>query len=86
MKPKYGTKTKEHPDTHIAFNGYEIPFYKEAEAMAILLHQNMYRSHSIGWDIAITNNGPVFIEGNDRWEISLIQAVHGGMKYIEKYF
>ena len=40
----------------------------------------MYRSHSVGWDIAITENGPVFIEGNGLWEISLVQAVHGGMK------
>ena len=46
----------------------------------------MYRSHSIGWDIAITKDGPMFIEGNDRWEVSMIQAVHGGMGYMMKYF
>ncbi len=86
LKPKYGTKVTEHPDTHIRFEGYQIPFYKEAEQMAVELHKKMYRSHSIGWDIAISENGPVIIEGNDRWEISLIQAVHGGMGYLLKYF
>lgn len=86
LKPKYGMKMKEHPDTHIVFDGYKIPYYNEAVKMAVSLHQMMYRSHSIGWDIAITPTGPVFIEGNDRWEISLVQAVHGGMKSIEKYF
>ena len=86
LKPKYGTKVTEHPDTHILFEGYEIPFYQEAERMAVELHEKMYRSHSIGWDIAITDNGPVIIEGNDRWEISLIQAVHGGMRYLKQYF
>ena len=86
LKPKFGTKVSVHPDTHITFAGYDIPFYKEAVSMAVSLHEIMYRSHSIGWDIAITTNGPVFIEGNDRWEISMVQTVHGGMKSIEKYF
>ena len=36
--------------------------------------------HSIGWDIAFTENGPIFIEGNDNWEITGIQATNGGMK------
>lgn len=86
LKPQYGTKVTEHPDSHVLFKGYDIPYYKEAERIVVELHRLMYRSHSIGWDIAITENGPVIIEGNDRWEISLIQAVHGGMGYLEKYF
>ena len=55
--------------------------------MAIKLHKYLYRCHSVGWDIAITEKGPVFIEGNGWWEISLVQAVHGGLKkQVEKYF
>ena len=87
LKPQFGTSVKEHPDSHIVFDGFKIPFYKEAEAMAVMLHSFLYRSHSVGWDIAITDNGPVFIEGNGWWEISLIQAVHGGMrKEVERFF
>ena len=86
LKPKYGTKVFEHPDTHVVFKDYLVPYYKEAEGLAVKLHKMMYRSHSIGWDIAITAHGPVIIEGNDRWEISLIQAVHGGLGYLNKYF
>ena len=86
LKPKYGTTLKEHPDNHLVFKDYEIPYYQEAVQKAIELHKIMYRSHSIGWDIAITKNGPVFIEGNDRWEISMAQAVHGGLGYLRKYF
>ena len=87
LKPKFGTSTKEHPDTHVLFKDFEIPFYKEAELMAVELHKRLFRSHSIGWDIAITEDGPMFIEGNGRWEISLVQAVHGGLrKQIEDYF
>ena len=55
--------------------------------MASKLHRYLYRCHSVGWDIAITESGPMFIEGNGWWEISLLQAVHGGLKQeIEKYF
>jgi len=87
LKPQYGTSVKEHPDSKIKFSGYQIPFYKEAVEMAIKLHKYLYRCHSVGWDIAITENGPMFIEGNGWWEISLLQAVHGGLKkQIEKYF
>ena len=87
MKPKFGTSVIEHPDTHVVFKDFEIPFYKEAEALAVKLHGYLYRCHSVGWDIAITGKGPVFIEGNGLWEISLLQAVHGGLrKQIEQYF
>lgn len=87
LKPEYGTSTKEHPDTHIVFKGFEIPYYKEAERMAVELHKRLYRSHSVGWDIAITEDGPMFIEGNGWWEISMPQTIHGGQKkLIEKHF
>lgn len=87
LKPQYGTSTKEHPDTHVIFKDFEIPYYKEAQKMAVEMHKRLYRCHSIGWDIAITEEGPMFIEGNGLWEISLLQAVHGGLKkQIEKYF
>jgi len=87
LKPGYGTSAKEHPDTHVVFKDFEIPYYKEAEKKAMELHKRLYRSHSVGWDIAITEDGPMFIEGNGWWEISLIQAAHGGLKkQIEKYF
>ena len=36
---------------------------------------------SVGWDIAISEGGPVLVEGNERWSPSLIQmpAPHGLM-------
>ncbi len=87
LKPQYGTSVTEHPDSKVKFFGYQIPYYKEAVGMAIRLHKYLYRCHSVGWDIAITEKGPIFIEGNGWWEISLVQAVHGGLKkQVEKYF
>lgn len=87
LKPQYGTSTEYHLDTKVKFDGFVIPHFQEAVEAAIKLHKYLYRCHSVGWDIAITKDGPVFIEGNGLWEISGMQAVHGGMKkQIEKYF
>lgn len=79
-KPGKGGKTNVHPDSGIAFKDFAIPYYAEAVALACKAHKIFYNVHSIGWDIAIAETGPVIIEGNDNWEISLMQAVQGGLK------
>lgn len=79
-KPSHGTKAITHPDTGVIFEGYQIPFYSEAIIMAKKFHLILRGVHSIGWDIAICNDGPCFIEGNDNWEISLMQVVDNGLK------
>ena len=70
IKPPYGTTVTQHPDNGLVFEGFEIPFFNEAVKMAKALHSKLYRIHSVGWDIAITPDGPVFIEGNS---LSLIK-------------
>lgn len=57
-----------------------MPYWKESLELANCFHEKLSDIHSIGWDIAITKDGPVFIEGNDNWEISLMQACNGGLK------
>lgn len=80
LKPSYGTRVFEHPDSHIVFENYEIPFFCELVEQAKNLHACFYGIHSIGWDIAITEDGPCFLEGNDNWEVSLMQAPTEGLK------
>ena len=79
-KPSYGGKTDIHPTSRLKFEGYKVPFLNEAIEMAKQLHSILNKVHSIGWDIAITSDGPVFIEGNDNWEITSIQACHRGLQ------
>lgn len=81
QKPPYGTKTEKHPDTETVFSSFTIPFIKEVKEQAIFLHSMLDGIYSIGWDIAITEEGPLFIEGNDNWELQAIQRTHGGLKY-----
>lgn len=81
-KPEFGTRTTEHPNTKVSFSEFVIPYIQEAKEQAIFLHAMLPELYSIGWDIAISENGPIFIEGNDNWEINGPQICNGGLKNI----
>lgn len=67
-KPGYGGRVQRHPDSGIALQGFRIPYFDEAIALVSRLHGYLPDIHSIGWDVAITPEGPTIIEGNDDWE------------------
>lgn len=67
-KPGYGGRVQRHPDSGIVFEGFKIPYFTEAVALVSRLHGYLRDIHSIGWDVAITPDGPTIIEGNDDWE------------------
>ena len=73
-------RTPVHPDSQVRFAEVRIPFVREAVEQAVKLHAKLSSIRVIGWDIAITSDGPVFIEGNDNPEVSGLQTVNGGMK------
>lgn len=80
LKPQFGGKTDTHPDSYIKFSDVAIPRWNAVKHQATLLHSMLPDIHSIGWDVAIGTNGPIFIEGNDNWEINGPQICHGGLK------
>lgn len=63
------TKKEEtfHPVSKVNILGFRVPFWKEsldlAKEAALFNKQN----RSIGWDVAITVDGPELIEGNHDW-------------------
>ena len=69
-----GLKADTHPDTGIIFADFKIEHYDEIKEFVKRAHACFYGIHSIGWDLAISEKGPTLIEGNDNWEISLMQA------------
>lgn len=80
FKPQYGTKTNVHPDSKIKFEEFRIPYFEEVKRQAVYFHSMLPQIHSVGWDIAVGPNGPIFVEGNDNWEINGPQSCNGGMK------
>ncbi len=79
-KPSFGGRAPIHPDTGIVFAQFQIPHYQEALKTACKAHSLFYRIHSVGWDIAITEDGCSIIEGNDNWELQSFQSIYGGLR------
>ena len=54
-----------HPDTGIPLVGYQLPMVPKAIALAKEAAQVFPRMGHVGWDMAITPDGPAIIEGNN---------------------
>ena len=72
-----------HPVSGKKIEGFQLPFWNEsvelAKKAALLYPQN----RSVGWDIAVTDNGPILIEGNHNWGARLWQMpVKKGLKHL----
>lgn len=79
--PEFGGRLAAHPDTGVLFDGFKVPFYDQAIDVVKRAHKALPRIASIGWDVAITTEGPVLIEGNDNYEIHSLQMCNGkGLK------
>ena len=56
-----------HPMTDVSIIGFQIPYWNETLDFIHKVALKDTRNRSVGWDIAITNNGPDLIEGNHNW-------------------
>jgi len=55
----------------------KLPFWHEISNMAMQAHAQFGDILTIGWDLAITPDGPVIIEGNTGWGVVPVQSVSG---------
>ena len=79
LKPEYGTTVTKHPVSNIEFHHFQIPYWDQVKKTAARAQKSFHYLKSIGWDIAITPDGPVIIEGNIEWGTTGIQAANGGL-------
>lgn len=61
---KQGNTFLKHPMTNTSIVGFQIPFWEEAKAMCMEASGVIPQMGFIAWDVAITPEGPTFIEGN----------------------
>lgn len=69
----FGEKYEKHPVTNHNLIGFQIPFWEEVIAICREAAFEVPDVRCVGWDVAITENGPLIIEGNDRWSRFLWQ-------------
>lgn len=68
-----------HPANDEPITGRKVPFWDEAKALALDAHGRGFPEYNlVGWDVAITNDGPVLIEGNG--QPSMIITQRGGRR------
>ena len=66
-----------HPLTGAPIDGFEVPDWSDAVALCVRAHELFAEHFSIGWDVALTADGPVLVEGNYNWDVVLAQQPHG---------
>ena len=65
----------EHPVTHVKFDGFQIPCLDEVKELVLKASLESDKILVVGWDVALTPNGPVLIEGNRRPGFDLVQVL-----------
>ncbi len=63
---EWGHTFEKHPDNGCDLIGFEVPRWKEAFQTAEKLALHVPDVHYAGWDMALTKNGWVLVEGNPR--------------------
>ena len=73
---KSGKESKRLKETNIVVDGYQIPYWKEIKKMVNSAAKVNDNVNIIGWDIAISKDGPVIIEGNRGPGMDIIQMLY----------
>lgn len=60
-----------HPYSHIKFDGFQIPNWEIIKKTCLEAAKVNDHIHMVGWDVAVTEDGCTFIEGNRRagWDL-----------------
>lgn len=72
-----------HPGTEICMIGRKIPYWIEVKEICVKAARKLPKCRYIGWDVAITKNGPLLIEGNHLPDLDMIEFV-GSYGYRDK--
>jgi hypothetical protein len=62
-----------HPDTDAAIAGRTLPLWAETKALAVRAHRSFTDRVLVGWDVAITDGGPLIVEGNSSPDLDIMQ-------------
>jgi Sugar-transfer associated ATP-grasp len=86
LRPDLGWVDR-HPTTNGQITGRVLPYWQETIALACRAHDVFAPQLVFGWDIAITANGPIIVEGNVLPDTDILQRAHraplGGTRFAE---
>ena len=56
-----------------------MPFWKEVLDLCSRAARIIPNLRSVGWDVALTPDGPVIVEGNPDWDLPMVQVHTDGL-------
>ncbi len=71
---------KQHPDTGFKFEGAQLPSWQKAKECALQAASKFREIRYLGWDVAITVEGPSIIEFNHHPGVGIVQDCYGGIR------
>jgi hypothetical protein len=66
-----------HPDSGERIAGETLPFWDAMLALCLKAHCCFPNVATVGWDVAVTTDGPKLIEANPSWGVDVVQMAHG---------
>jgi hypothetical protein len=69
----YEIEADVHPTSGSPIHGVVLPDWSIAKALVIEAHKRFGELAFVGWDVALTTEGPVLIEANPDWGGELLQ-------------
>ncbi len=63
----------DHPASRAPIEGVDVPYWAEAKALVLRICIMLPQLDYVGWDVAITDAGPVVIEGNSHPSLRFFQ-------------
>lgn len=63
-----------HLDYGYSFEGRQVPGYAEVKRVVLEAHRHLPEMRAIGWDVALSANGPIVLEGNTLFATGMLQV------------
>ena len=79
-RSKLNEKFSRHPDTGFEFRNFTISRWDEIQRFTIESADKIPLFAHLGWDIALTHEGPIAIETNINMGIESLQIANGGLR------
>lgn len=76
-----------HPATGVAIKGFEVPMYAEMLSLVEKLSHRLPHTPYVGWDVALTAEGPAILEANHNSSVFQMKPSVSGVRtgLIKKY-
>lgn len=77
-----------HPDTGRRIRGAVFPLWQDVVDLALRAQNSMPELRTVGWDIAVTDEGALLVEANCYYSVALLEVVyqHGLWRELTKFY